>query len=116
MADHTIIRRDGDSTRVSRINRRDGARARARFAAARYDLVIKGGRVLDPSRRIDRAADVGIAGGRIRTIDTTIAAADAADAIDAGGKIVTPVRGISSSSTTSTRSEQAIKSWSRPPA
>jgi len=60
------------------------------FAAPRYDLVIKGGRVLDPSGRIDRVGDVGISGGRIRTIETTIAAADAADVLDARGKIVTP--------------------------
>jgi dihydroorotase len=63
---------------------------RRAFTAARYDLVIKGGRVLDPSRRIDRVADVGIAGGRIRTIETTIANADASDVLDAGGKIVMP--------------------------
>ena len=64
--------------------------SRRGFAAPRYDLVIKGGRVLDPSRRIDRVADVGISSGRIRTIETTIAAADAGDVLDARGKIVTP--------------------------
>jgi len=64
--------------------------SRRGFAAPRYDLVIKGGRVLDPSGRIDRVGDVGISGGRIRTIETTIAAADAADVLDARGKIVTP--------------------------
>ena len=64
--------------------------SRRGFAAPRYDLVIKGGRVLDPSGRIDRVGDVGISGGRIRTIETTIAAADAADVVDARGKIVTP--------------------------
>jgi dihydroorotase len=36
--------------------------------AARDDLVIKGGRVLDPSQSLDRAADVAIEGGRIRAI------------------------------------------------
>jgi dihydroorotase len=90
MADHTIIR--------AMLTRRaflasTGAMALARgrrFAAARYDVLIKGGRVLDPSRRIDRVADVGIAGGRIRTIETTIATTDAADVIDARSKIVTP--------------------------
>jgi len=64
--------------------------SRRGFAAPRYDLVVKGGRVLDPSRRIDRVADVGISSGRIRTIETTIAATDAADVLDARGKIVTP--------------------------
>jgi dihydroorotase len=61
-----------------------------RPGAARYDLVIKGGRVLDPVRRFDRVADVAIAGGRIRAIRADIAAAEAADVLDARGKIVTP--------------------------
>lgn len=66
------------------------AGVRPRASAARYELVIRGGRVLDPARRVDRVADVAIAGGRIRAIEPRIAAADAADAIDATGKIVTP--------------------------
>jgi dihydroorotase len=61
-----------------------------RIGAARYDLVVKGGRVLDPGRRVDRVADVAIAGGRIRVVQPDIAAADAADVLDARGKIVTP--------------------------
>jgi dihydroorotase len=61
-----------------------------RIGAARYDLVIKGGRVLDPGRRVDCVADVAIAAGRIRAIQPDIAAADAADVLDARGKIVTP--------------------------
>jgi dihydroorotase len=62
----------------------------SRVGAARYDLVIKGGRVLDPSRRVDRVADVAIEGGRIRAIQPNIASADAADVLDARGHIVTP--------------------------
>src|SRR6186997_1726376 len=64
--------------------------APSRPRAARYDLVIKGGRVLDPGRRVDRVADVAIAGGRIRAIQPDIAVSDAADVLDARGKIVTP--------------------------
>ena len=63
---------------------------RGRAAAARYDLVVKGGRVIDPASRVDRVADVGIESGRIRAIESSIAATDAADVIDARGKIVTP--------------------------
>ena len=63
---------------------------RGRAAAARYDLVVKGGRVIDPASRVDRVADVGIEGGRIRAIESSIAATDAANVIDARGKIVTP--------------------------
>src|SRR6185295_130230 len=62
----------------------------ARVRAARYDLVIKGGRVIDPSSRVDRVADVAIEGGRIRAIQPDIGGAEAGDVLDARGKIVTP--------------------------
>lgn len=55
----------------------------------RYDLVIKGGRVIDPSLRLDAVRDVGIAGGRIAAVDSAIDAAAAAT-LDARGKLVVP--------------------------
>ncbi len=58
------------------------------FAAASYDLVIKGGRVIDPARRLDAVRDVAIAQGRIAAIEANIPAAG--DMIDARGKIVIP--------------------------
>jgi dihydroorotase len=58
-------------------------------AAASYDLIIRGGRLIDPSLRIDAVRDVAIAGGRIAAVEADIAA-DAADTIDARGKIVAP--------------------------
>jgi dihydroorotase len=58
-------------------------------ATANYDLIIKGGRVLDPSLRIDAIRDVAIAGGRIAAVEANIAA-DAAETIDARGKVVVP--------------------------
>ena len=63
---------------------------RARTGAARYDLVVKGGRVIDPAAGVDGVADVAIEGGRIRAVQPNVAAADAADVLDARGKIVTP--------------------------
>jgi len=57
--------------------------------AATYDLIVKGGRVIDPSLRIDAVRDVAITGGRIAAVDADIAA-DAADMIDARGKLVVP--------------------------
>lgn len=63
-----------------------------RFSAAqttRYDLIIRGGRVIDPSVPLDAIRDVAIAGGRIAAVDPGIAA-DAADSIDARGKLVVP--------------------------
>jgi dihydroorotase len=57
-------------------------------AAARYDLIIKGGRVIDNTTRIDGIRDVAILNGRIAAVEPNIAA-DAAEMIDARGKIVT---------------------------
>src|SRR5579864_6876141 len=56
--------------------------------AATYDLVIKGGRVIDPSMGLDATRDIAISGGRIAAIEPSIAA-DAAETIDARGKLVT---------------------------
>lgn len=61
----------------------------ARLGAARYDLLVKGGRVLDASQRLDRIIDVAIGNGLIARIDPKIPASDAADVIDARGQIVT---------------------------
>ena len=58
-------------------------------AAARYDLIIRGGRVIDPSVRLDAVRDVAIANGRIAAVEARIAG-DAADTLDARGKLVVP--------------------------
>jgi dihydroorotase len=59
------------------------------LAAGKYDLIIKGGRVIDPSRKLDAMRDVGIAGGRIAAIQADIEPAGAR-VIDAHGKLVVP--------------------------
>jgi dihydroorotase len=61
-----------------------------RLYAAEFDLVIKGGRVLDASQRMDRVADVAIRAGKIAAIRPNISPSAAAEVIDAGGKLVTP--------------------------
>ena len=65
-----------------------GSRA-SRLRAASYDLVVAGGRVLEPSLRIDAIRDVAIAGGRIAAVEADIPAG-AADVIDARGRFVVP--------------------------
>jgi dihydroorotase len=60
-----------------------------RAFAATYDLIIRGGRVIDPSMGLDAVGDVAIAGGKIAAVGANITA-DAAETIDAKGKIVTP--------------------------
>jgi dihydroorotase len=72
-----------------------GAASAALFAripnarAATYDLIIKGGRVIDPSVGIDAIRDVAIAGGKIAAVEANIAG-DATETVDARGKIVAP--------------------------
>ena len=58
--------------------------------AATYDLIIKGGRVIDPSMGVDAIRDVAIAGGRIAAVEANIAAEGGAEILDARGKLVVP--------------------------
>jgi dihydroorotase len=57
--------------------------------AAGYDLIVKGGRVIDPSVGLDAVRDVAIAAGRIAAVEPNITGETAATT-DARGKIVTP--------------------------
>ena len=57
--------------------------------AASYDLIIKGGRVIDPSVRLHAIRDVAISAGRIAAVEASIAG-DAAETLDARGKLVVP--------------------------
>src|SRR5688572_4745574 len=59
-------------------------------AAPKYDLVIKGGRVLDASQRLDRVMDVAVREGKIAALETNIAATDAMEVFDAARRLVTP--------------------------
>jgi dihydroorotase len=55
-----------------------------------YDVILKGGRVIDPAQGLDQIADVAFAGGRVAAIDVNIADANGADVRDVSGRIVTP--------------------------
>ena len=57
--------------------------------AQRYDLIIRGGRVIDPSLNLDAIRDVAIAGGRIAAVEPAIRA-EGVDVIDASGRLVVP--------------------------
>ena len=57
--------------------------------AATYDLIIKGGRVIDPSTGLDAVHDVAVSAGKIAAVEPGIAG-DSAETIDARGKIVAP--------------------------
>lgn len=60
------------------------------MTAEYIDLLVKGGRVIDPARQQDRIADIAIAGGRIVAVEHAIPAEAAAQVIDATGRLVTP--------------------------
>jgi dihydroorotase len=55
-----------------------------------YDLVLKGGRVIDPSTGLDGVMDVAVEKGVIAKIAAGIAPAEAARTIEVAGKLVTP--------------------------
>jgi len=57
--------------------------------AARYDLIVRGGTVVDGTRAPRFAADVAVAGGRIAVVGE-LAGARGAEELDAAGRIVAP--------------------------
>ena len=62
---------------------------RATVFATDYDLIIKGGRVIDPSLHVNALRDVAVIGNRIASVAANIDVGDA-DVIDATGKLVVP--------------------------
>jgi dihydroorotase len=56
----------------------------------KFDLVIKGGDVLDPSQSLRGKRDIGIRFGLVEAVEADIPAARALRVLDAGGKLVTP--------------------------
>jgi dihydroorotase len=56
----------------------------------KFDLVIKGGEVLDPSQSLRGKRDIGIRYGIVEALEPEIPAARALRVLDASGKLVTP--------------------------
>jgi dihydroorotase len=68
-------------------------RARARvvpLAPPPFDLVLRGGRVIDPAQGLDGRYDVGIRDGKIGAVRPAIDADDALHSLDVGGRLVVP--------------------------
>src|SRR2546423_8809640 len=63
---------------------------RADAAAERFDIIIRGGRVVDGTGRAGFAADVGIRGDRVARVGRIMRNASARRTIDARGLIVAP--------------------------
>ena len=59
-------------------------------AQAPYDIVLKGGHVIDPKNGVDSIQDVAIRDGKIAAVSPGIPASSAARAVDVGGLYVTP--------------------------
>ncbi len=59
-------------------------------AQQKYDLLLKGGHVVDPRNRISAVRDVAIADGKIAAVAAAINPADALKVVDASGYFVTP--------------------------
>src|SRR4029450_7449406 len=55
-----------------------------------FDLVLKGGRVVDPSTNLDGLHDIAVQDGKVARIAADIPAGEATHFIEVGGKLVTP--------------------------
>jgi dihydroorotase len=58
--------------------------------APRYDLLLKGGHVIDPANGLDQKMDVGVSLGRIAAVEKDIPANQAGKVVDVSGLYVTP--------------------------
>src|ERR1700741_2530816 len=55
-----------------------------------FDLILRGGRVIDPSQKLDAVTDVAFAGGKVAAIGRELKADANTDVRDVSGTIVTP--------------------------
>src|SRR5260370_29618485 len=88
-------------TRMSQIKRRSGSLAGNGFCrlpivcfyhneSMNYDLILRNGHVIDPSRNIDGVMDIGIADGRIAAVEEKLAAPVGVPERDVTGRYVCP--------------------------
>ncbi len=57
---------------------------------SQYDLILQGGRVIDPAQGVDGIFDVAVREGQITSVDTNISSETATDVIDVSGQLVLP--------------------------
>jgi dihydroorotase len=57
---------------------------------AAYDLILRGGRVIDPSQKLDTIADVGFAKGRVAAVGRKLEASTGSEIRDVKGLIISP--------------------------
>jgi dihydroorotase len=56
----------------------------------RYDLLLKGGHVIDPANHLDGSFDVAVSGGKIAAVEKDIPAGQSGKVVDVSGLYVTP--------------------------
>jgi dihydroorotase len=61
-----------------------------RTQTPRYDLLLKGGHVIDPANQLDGIMDVAVSDGKIAAVESNIPPSEAGKIVDAGGLYVTP--------------------------
>jgi dihydroorotase len=62
----------------------------ANAQSPRYNLLLKGGHVIDPANHVDGNFDVAVAGGKIAAVEKDIPATQAGKVVDVSGLYVTP--------------------------
>jgi dihydroorotase len=62
----------------------------AQAQSPRFDLLLKGGHVIDPANHVDGIMDVAVSGGKIAAIEKNILATEAVKVVDVKGLYVTP--------------------------
>lgn len=56
----------------------------------KYDLLLKGGTLVDPARNLHAPCDVAFASGRVAAVQRDLSRGDAAEVVDCGGRLVAP--------------------------
>lgn len=59
-------------------------------SASAFDLILRGGLLVDPVNGVEGERDIGIAGGRVVAVADVLSAGDAADTVDVSGRMVMP--------------------------
>lgn len=67
-----------------------GMTERVSAQAPHYDLVLKGGHVIDPANQVDRVMDIAVVKNRIAAVENDIPASEAGRLVDVSGLYVTP--------------------------
>src|SRR5258708_337416 len=67
-----------------------GMPAKSFAQTPRYDLLLKGGHVIDPANHVDAVMDVAVSKDKIAAVEKDVPASQAGKVVDASGLYVTP--------------------------